>query len=550
VIGGSVIAAAVLAAAPAAARNTAPDNPAWTYVQARAASMSGEHGRSAELLATLAESNASDETINRKALAEAISAGDMQLALRLARKLPPAKLAVDARLLVIADELRRGRSDLAIGLVRGPLEEGSLAFLTPLLSAWNSAERRDLSGALETLNKIPPSALLGPFRDENAAFILLKFRHTAQAEPFARRAIGNAGGREVRLRLALADGFLAAGDRARALAMVEGMGTETGVARKRVEAGKRTGTAIDEAAKAYAELLLGMAVDLNRLDNRSLPIAMVQVARFADPRNSAGAVLLALLLDGRGRVSEALEVLKSVPDSDPLAPQARDTTARILVDERRFDEALRMAHSAASKRDAGVSDLARLGDVFAGMKRYDEAADAYARAIVVARAQGLQSELWPLYLLRASALEDGGRWPEAKQALHAALAIAPDQPLILNFLGYAKLERGEDLDAAEAMIRKASALDPDNASIIDSLGWALYKRGRFADAIETLQRAAAKDPQQAEIHEHLGDALYTIGRRYEARFAWNAALISAEEDVAARIRLKLDSGLTPATAAP
>ena len=100
------------------------------------------------------------------------------------------------------------------------------------------------------------------------------------------------------------------------------------------------------------------------------------------------------------------------------------------------------------------------------------------------------------------------------------------------------------------MIRKASALAPDDASITDSLGWALYKRGRFADAIETLQRAAAKDPQQPEIHEHLGDALYANGRRYEARFAWNAALISAEDDIAARIRIKLDAGLTPATAAP
>jgi Flp pilus assembly protein TadD len=147
-------------------------------------------------------------------------------------------------------------------------------------------------------------------------------------------------------------------------------------------------------------------------------------------------------------------------------------------------------------------------------------------------------------------LESADRWPEARQSLQAALVLAPEQPLILNFLGYAKLERGEDLDAAEAMIRKASALAPDDASITDSLGWALYKRGRFADAISTLQRAAAKDPQQPEIHEHLGDALYSIGRRYEARFAWNAALISAEDDVAARIRLKLAAGLTPATAAP
>jgi Flp pilus assembly protein TadD len=100
------------------------------------------------------------------------------------------------------------------------------------------------------------------------------------------------------------------------------------------------------------------------------------------------------------------------------------------------------------------------------------------------------------------------------------------------------------------MIRKAVALAPDDASITDSLGWALYKRGKLPDAIETLQRAAASDPTQAEIHEHLGDALFASGRRYEARFAWNAALVTADADLAARVRAKMVAGLTPATAAP
>ena len=145
-------------------------------------------------------------------------------------------------------------------------------------------------------------------------------------------------------------------------------------------------------------------------------------------------------------------------------------------------------------------------------------------------------------------LED---WREGRNDLEApAIALAPNQPLILNFLGYAKLERGEDMEAAEAMIRKASELSPDNASIIDSLGWAQFKRGKVGEAIETLQQAAGKDPDQAEIQEHLGDALYKSGRRYEARFAWNAALVTAEDDMAARVKAKLTSGLTQANAAP
>jgi tetratricopeptide (TPR) repeat protein len=543
---------ALVVAAPAwAARNPASDNPALTYVHARAAAMSGEHQRSAELLAVLADANTGDLQISRRAMSEALAAGNIELALRLGRRLPLAEMPVDGRLLLAADELRRNRPEVALRYVsEGAKEESSLEFIEPLIKAWAAAERRDLNAASTIIDQIPVAGLLGPYRFENKAFVLLKFRKTAEAEPFARRAIAMAGSRDVRLRLALADGFLAAGDRQRAMAMVEGLGDEAGSARQRIAAGKRNGMAVDHPAEAYGELLLAMSADLSRMNNRSLPIGMVQVARFANPRNSSSAVLLAALLSRQGRAAEALRILDQLPADDPQAAAARDAKVRILVDEERLDEALRIAAASVSTGNATIGDYSRLAEVLAESKRFNEAADAYGRAIGMANAQGLKDELWPLHLLRATALEDANRWPEAKQALHSALALAPEQPLILNFLGYAMLERGEQLDVAEAMIRKASALAPDEASITDSLGWALFKRGRLPEAIETLQRAAASDPQQFEIHEHLGDALYASGRRYEARFAWQAALLSAEEDVAPRIRLKIDTGLTPATAAP
>ena len=100
------------------------------------------------------------------------------------------------------------------------------------------------------------------------------------------------------------------------------------------------------------------------------------------------------------------------------------------------------------------------------------------------------------------------------------------------------------------MIRKASQLAPDDASITDSLGWAEFKRGKVDEAIDTLQKAAEKDPEQPEIQEHLGDALYKSGRRYEARVAWSAALVTAEDKIADRVKAKLASGLTTANEAP
>jgi tetratricopeptide (TPR) repeat protein len=528
---------------------TAAD-PAQTYLAARAAAMNGDHARSAALLAALAESQPAQPDLARKALAEALGAGQMDLALTLIQKVPTAKLSNEARLLLTADALRHNRIDRAQGWLAIKADNGDLSFLAPLLTAWDAAQRGNADRALTIVDQIPDNSVLGPLKAEERALILLKFRRTAEAEPFARRAIGSAGARENRLRLAFADGFLAAGDRARALMMIDGMGSDAAVARQRVLAGKLSGQAIDTSAAAFGEALTAFSGDLARLQRAAPPIALVQVARYANPQNSSATVLLALILASQHRANEALAALHSIPRGDALAAQTRDVEAKILSENKRFNEAYAIAAAAAAAPGAGVSDFSRLGDVLEAMKRNNDAANAYTRAVALAHTQGLKADLWPLLLLQANALEQANRWPEAKQALQEALTIAPEQPVLLNFLGYAKLERGEDIDSAEAMIRKASELAPDDASITDSLGWAEFKRGKIAEAIGTLQRAAEKDPDQAEIQEHLGDALFKSGRRFEARFAWQAGLITAEDDVAGRLKAKLAAGLTPTNAAP
>lgn len=531
---------------PAAANRQAGLDAGRMYVAARAAALEGDFARSAKLLAALAESDPANLTVRRRAISEALGAGDTGLALRLARSHPTAGLPVDARLLLTADELRSKRLDRALALLAGSGEEGDLRFIAPLLTAWWAADRGDQAKALAALAALPQNSILGPIADEQRAFILLKFRRTKEAEPLAKGAIGAAGGRELRVRLGLADAFLAAGDRAGALAMVERMGGRAIAARERIQAGKRNGLAVDSTLEAFAEALLALAIDLNRAENRELPIGLAQVARFADPNSASAAILLGLFLQQADRVDEAMNAFRSVRADSALAPQARDAEAQALADAGRLEDALAAARASASVSGAGPNDFARLGDAYEEMKRYEEAANAYGRAIQASD----QPQRWQYLLLRASALESAGHWPQAKTDLQSALALAPDQPLILNFLGYAKLERGEDLDAAEAMIRKASELAPNDASITDSLGWALFKRGRLDEAIATLQKAAKSDPSQTEIHEHLGDALYTAGRKFEARFAWEAAIISAEADVATRLKAKIAAGLTPATAAP
>jgi tetratricopeptide (TPR) repeat protein len=501
------------------------------------------------LYSALAKSDPGNSMVANRAISQALAGGNMALALRLASARPVSQLGLDTRLLLAADRLSRGKGKDALTILRTDADSGSIAFLAPLVEAWIAAERRDRR-ALEILSQVPAGSIVAPYVNDHRALILLQLKRPAEALPLIERALKQAGGREARLRLAFADGLVRSGNRANALALLQTNEPALSVARTRIAAGKRPGGGIDSAAGGFAELLSGIAIDLNRSDSRALPVAMVQVARLADPGHPTLPILLALLLGESKRTDDAIGVLRAMPDDAPFAGAAREAELRILSRDGRLDEAVARAQAFVAAPNNQAGDWARLGDALDDAKRYGPAADAFGRAIAMLEQGSPGPERWQLYLLRGAMLERADRWTEAKQSLDKARELAPGSPVVLNFLGYAQLERGENLDQAEALIAEASRRAPDDASITDSLGWAQFKRGKVTDAIATLERAAVADPGQSEIHEHLGDALYTAGRRFEARHAWNAALITAEDDAKRRVEAKLQIGLAPTNAAP
>lgn len=544
-----MLAIALLPLAAPAAANASEAERLATYLAARAADSNGNPAAAARLFAALVRELPADQRLRQRAIVGAIEAGDMRLALDLGKGVAFERSPLELRMLTIADLLVRKRQDEALSHLRNSGGTIDSTFLLPFVEAWVRADRGD-SRAAQSLDSVNPQSALARQVNEHRALILLKLKRPAEALPLAEKALAEAGGRADRLRLAFADGFRAAGDPASAAKMLEGRGSALALGRARLQSNKPLGEAIDSSPKAFGELMLGLAVALNRLDDKSIAVSLAQVARHANPGNDAATLLLGLLLDEAGRPDDAVAALRKLDSGDSFASQAEDAEVRILLDSGKGEEALARARQTAGAMPSADA-FARLGAALIRLDRYQEAADAYGQAIAMAQRGDSSDELWALHLYRAGALEDSDRWAESKAAINAALALAPNNALLLNFLGYGMLERGENIDAAEAMVRKASALDPDNASIADSLGWAQFKRGKVDEAIETLTRASVADPGQSEIREHLGDALYTAGRRIEARFAWRAALVTAEEaEAKARIEAKIDRGLTAATAAP
>ncbi|UUR08540.1 tetratricopeptide repeat protein [Sphingomonas glaciei] len=540
------LALALAAAAPGQARVDFLRSGASTFVAARAAATAGDARRAAMLYASLAAADPNDRLAARRAVGQAILAGDMPQALRLAQRQPRDELAVDARLLMLGEALRKGRVDKDIG-TEFPQQ---FEFMAPFLGAWRLSERGRWQDALKLLDSVGASSPLGQFVPEHKALILLAAGRSAEARPLIAPALAAAKGRANRLRIAFATGLVARGERDAGLALLAGRDVTLRTAAARVGAERRPRLPIATAAEGLSELVVALAVSLDAEDSGSLPLGLAQVARHADPRNEQATLLTGLLLDRSGRGDDGIAVLRSLPDNSLFLAEARDAEVRILLGGNRQQEALARARAFVAGGDAQAADWLRLGDVLEAMKRYDEAAVAYGGAAAAVQAGGAGPEPWSIHLLRGAALEQGGKWPQAESALELAHKLAPDNPAVLNYLGYARLERGEQLDEAEALIAEASRRAPDDASITDSLGWAQFKRGKVAAAILTLQRAAAADPAQSEIHEHLGDALYTAGRKYEARFAWQAALVTAEDDVRKRVQDKIGAGLNAATAAP
>ena len=174
-----------------------------------------------------------------------------------------------------------------------------------------------------------------------------------------------------------------------------------------------------------------------------------------------------------------MPLLAHVGPQDPFAITVRDQRIRILLDGGDREAALADALAATRAASAETTDWVRLGEVYGAMGRQADAAEAYGRALAVRReGEDAQAE-WALWLMRGGALDEAGNWPDARNALQQAYRLAPEQPFVLNYLGYAQLVRHENAAEAERLIREAHRRAPDNSAITDSLGWALYLRGQL-----------------------------------------------------------------------
>jgi Flp pilus assembly protein TadD len=531
----------------AAGASVDPGSALHAYMRGRLADGDGAPGLALDSYRTALAGDPASLEVARRSYFQAVISGDMPLALRSAAVLESdGLLPRDGTLLQIADALNRKDWRGARLLVDRMVVEGNFAFLAPVTRSWISVgEGRYAPPVIDPADRF--ASLSRRYLDEHLA--LLALREGKGTPSLINRALSlRAGGLDLS-RLLFAAQLAARGAKAEALALLPE--NEANFAQARTDIANRKmppihGKALT-AGQGFACLLLRLASDISSDGSTgTLGIRLARIAALADPGGPAAHIVAADLLSRAGHAAYSVEEAQAVPANGWYGALAQAELVEALAAEGKRAEAITLARTLADVPHAEPERHVRLGQLLAQDNDFEGAAAAFRAAQGPYPADAVP---WALLLFEGSALEQGAHWNEARAVLERAARLAPEEPTILNYLGYAQIERRQNMDAALELLKKASALKPQDASITDSLGWAQFVTGDIDAAVPMLERAAAGAPSDATINEHLGDALWAAGRRYEARYAWRAAAVFAEGETAQRLAAKTKEGMKPEYAA-
>ncbi|RAI43926.1 tetratricopeptide repeat protein [Rhodoplanes roseus] len=321
-----------------------------------------------------------------------------------------------------------------------------------------------------------------------------------------------------------------------------------------LEKGEQLPRMIDTPQAGAAEALYGLGAALARreeelsLANRGL--AYLQLSLYLEPDHALALLSLADLYEAMKKPELAISVYSRVPADSPLRRNADIQMSLNLDSLERTDEARAQLGKLITAHGDDIEAILALGNILRDRKKYAECADVYGKAIDLVKNPSRPN--WMIFYFRGICYERSKQWAKAEADLKKALELYPDQPHVLNYLGYSWIDQHVNLDDGMRLIRKAVDQRPDDGYIVDSLGWAYYRIGNYDEAIKHLERAVELKPMDPTINDHLGDAYWKVGRQLEAKFQWTHARdLKPEPDDLGKIEQKLKTGMAeePSTAA-
>ncbi len=478
----------------------------------------------------------------------ACALGGRQEAVQLARQLPDNQAA---QLLLGDTEARAGNWTAAEQRFRGLPGQGVTQLLQPLLVAWAQAGSGRTDAAVTTLRPLIEGHRFRGVYALHAAMMLDLAGNNAQADHYYGLAQSEFPGLDLRLAQILASWDVRSGHPADAMHLFGQLAQNApylGIALPALIANAQK-RVVTRATDGIAEAYLALAGALRQQDAGDFAMLLLRFALDLRPDFTAARLMAADILTSQNHSDFALQMLAPVADDDPLGAPARLQRATLEDRLGHTDEALR--ELARLSKDYPGSPLpdAQIGDILRQKNRFADAVGAYDRAIE--RLKTPSHDDWLLYYSRGVAYDRSHQWPMAQADFEQALALAPDQPAVLNYLGYSWADADTHLAQARQMIDKAVQERPNDGAIVDSMGWVLLREGHTKEAVSTLERAVELEPQDPTINGHLGDAYWAAGRKLEATYQWRRALtLNPEPDDAAKLEAKLNGHPTAAVGSP
>lgn len=520
------------------------------FLAGRHAQVVFDMSSAADFLDTALKLSPEEPDLLRRTFILLVAEGRMEEALPLARRV----VAINndnpvASIILAVDHFKNGRyAEVEEHLAAAP-KNGLSIYIAPALGAWaRFAQGKPLETAVEALKGLDKENGSQALHDLHYALISDVSGNIELAIEKFKAAIISQGGLSLRLAQLFGNLLERAGKPNEAKDLYQKYLDEhpnTRILAHALNKVNSDGVNIREIATPIdgaAEALFGIAGSLSQQNIRETALLLGRMALYLKPNFPVMQLLIADIMEAETRLETANQIYKSIDINSPFSWAARISYAANLDEMEQTDEAILQLSAMANAEPDQVEPLINLGNILRRRERYKEAVSAYDRALD--RVGEHKAKHWSLYYSRGISLERSKQWPRAEADFLKALEYEPDQPFVLNYLGYSWVEQGINLDRAKEMIRKAVKLRPTDGYIVDSLGWVLYRLGEYEAAVGEMERAVELRPQDPVINDHLGDVYWKVDRKEEARFQWKRALsLKPEPELRAIIEGKLKKGL-------
>jgi len=520
-----------------------------SYLAARHASVERDAASAATFYRSALRTDPRNNELLDRAFISSLADGDIDEAVKLADRI----LTIDksnrvARLVVGVRDLKIKKyatAQLNINQsIRGPITD----LVATLLSGWASYGAGDTKTAVANIDKLTGPEWYPIFKDLHSGMIL----ELAGKEKDAGTRFERAYKLDDSM-LRVSDGYARwlSRNKDQAAATVIYEAFDKKLARhplvleglRETRSGKKLTPLVDSAQAGAAEALYGIGATLTRRGGEDLALVYLQLALYLAPNHPLALLSLADLYESVKKPAMAIKIYERMPASSPLKRNAQIQLATNLDAADRGDEAIKILKTVTTEDPRDLEAIMALGNIERGRKKFADCAQTYSLGVDVLPPNNDKANS-VYYYYRGICEERSKQWSKAEADMRKALELQPEQPHVLNYLGYSWIDQGINLDEGMKMIKRAVDQRPDDGYIVDSLGWAFYRIGNYADAVKNLERAIDLKPEDPTINDHLGDAYWRIGRTLEAKFQWaHARDLKPEPEELPKIEAKIENGL-------